>query len=62
MPLRLKYATWYKYYDSCPTGLIIKKGRMEQMLKNFDSNLSAKEAKAKISKNGYHFSCKDRFE
>ena len=51
MPLGLKYATWYEYYDSRPTSSIINKGRMEQMLKNFDSNLSAKEAKAEMSKN-----------
>ena len=40
MPLGLKYATWYEYYDSRDTISIINKGKIEQMLKNFDSTLS----------------------
>ena len=51
MPLGLKYATWYEYYDSRDTSSIINKGKIEQMLKNFDSTLSEKEAKDEMSKN-----------
>ena len=51
MLLGLKFATWYEYYDACPTSSVVNKGKMEQMLKSFDSTLSASEAKVAMSKN-----------
>jgi hypothetical protein len=51
MPLGLKYTTWYEYYDVCPTSTVINKGKMEQMLKSFNSTLSASEPKVAMSKN-----------
>ena len=46
MPLGLEYDTWYEYYDARPTSSVIKKGKMEQMMKSFDSTLSVNEARA----------------
>ena len=50
MPLGLEYDTWYEYYDARPTSSVIKKGKMEQMMKSFDSTLSVNEAKAAMMK------------
>ena len=51
MPLGLEYDTWYEYYDARPTSSVIKKGKMEQMMRSFDSTLSVNEARAAMMKN-----------
>ena len=51
MPLELEYADWFEYYDARETSSIINKGRIEQMLKTFDSSLSEKDAKSEVSRN-----------
>jgi len=51
MPLGLEFDTWYEYYDARPTSSVKKKGKMEQMMKSFDSTLSENEARAAMTKN-----------
>ncbi len=51
MPLGLRFASWYEYYDALPASSVVNKGRMEQMLKSFDHSLSADEAKAAMARN-----------
>ena len=51
MPLGLQFASWYEYYDALPASSVVNKGKMEQMLRSFDSSLSADEAKAAMTRN-----------
>ena len=44
MPLGLRFSSGYKYYDALPASALVNKGKMEQMLKSFNFNLSAEEA------------------
>ena len=51
MPLGIQFTSWIEYYDSLPTGSIVNKGKLEQMLKSFDSSLSPAEAKRAMIRN-----------
>ena len=51
MPLGIQFTSWVEYYDSLPTGSIVNKGKLEQMLKSFDSSLSPDEAKRSMTRN-----------
>ena len=51
MPLGLRFASWYEYYDALPASSVVNKGKMEQMLRSFDHSLSPEEAKAAMTKN-----------
>jgi len=51
MPLGIQFTSWVEYYDSLPTGSIVNKGKLEQMLKSFDYSLSSLEAKRAITRN-----------
>ena len=51
MPLGLRFSSWYEYYDALPASSVVNKGKIEQMLKSFDSNLSADEARAAMARN-----------
>ena len=51
MTVGLQFDTWCDYYDSRPASSIINKEKMEQLLKSFDSSLSADEAKAAMARN-----------
>ena len=51
MTVGLMFDTWCDYYDSRPASSIINKEKMEQLLKSFDSSLSADEAKAAMARN-----------
>jgi len=51
MTLGLRFASWYEYYAALPASSVVKKGKMEQMLRSFDASLSADEAKAAMTRN-----------
>ncbi len=51
MPLGLKFDTWYEYYDSHPASSVIDKGKMEQLLKSFDSTISPSDASSGMMRN-----------
>ena len=51
MPLGLKFDTWSEYYDARPASSVINKGKMEQLMRSFDSILSADDAKAAMTRN-----------
>ncbi len=64
MTLSLRFDSWFEYYAALPASSVVNKGKMEQMLKSFDSRLSADEAKAALARNQERFclSRKDRLE
>jgi hypothetical protein len=51
MPLGIQFMSWVEYYDSLPAGSIVNKGKLEQMLKSFDSSLSPDEVKSSMTRN-----------
>ena len=51
MTVGLKFDTWYEYYDSRLSSSVINKGKMEGLLKAFDSSPLADEAKAAMTRN-----------
>ena len=51
MPLGIQFTSWVEYYDSLPFGSIVNKGKLEQMLKSFDSSFSVDEVKQAMIRN-----------
>ena len=51
MPFGIQFTSWVEYYDSLPVSSAVNKGKMEQMLKSFDSSISAVDAKRAMTRN-----------
>ena len=51
MPLGIQFTSWVEYYNSLASGSVVNKGKLEQMLKIFDSSSSPAETKRAMTRN-----------